>query len=162
AAAGGSPGPSVQWQVSTNGGSTFTDLSGQTSTTLALTKPTVSLSGNQYRAVFSNGCGIATTTAATLTVARKGRTVTGSTASNKVYDGNTSATINTASAALSGVVSGDTVNLSTAGASGAFGTKAVGQSKSVQISGLSISGADSGNYSLTQPTATADISAKGL
>src|SRR5207253_2005280 len=74
----------------------------------------------------------------------------------------TTATINTGSAALVGVVSGDTVNLSTAGASGAFATKTVANGKTVQISGLTISGSDSGNYSLTQPTTTADITAKGL
>ena len=132
------------------------------SATLNLTKPSVSQSGNQYRAVFTNTCGSATSTAATLTVNEKALTVTGITASNKVYDGATSATINTASAALVGVVSGDTVNLNAASATGAFLTKTVGSGKNVQIVGLTISGVDSGNYSLTQPTTTADITAKSL
>jgi hypothetical protein len=57
----------VQWQVSTNGGSSFSNISGATSTTLAFTALT-SQNGNQYRAVFTNSCGTATTTAATLTV----------------------------------------------------------------------------------------------
>ncbi len=66
AAASGSPAPTVQWQVSTNGGSTFTNISGATSTTLTFaTDP--SQNGNKYRAVFTNSCGTATTTAATLT-----------------------------------------------------------------------------------------------
>ena len=134
----------------------------QTSTTLNLTKPTVAISGNKYRAVFTNACSSATSTAATLTVNKKALTVTGITASNKVYDGTTSATINTASAALVGVVSGDTVNLNTASATGAFLTKTVGSGKNVQIAGLTISGVDSGNYSLTQPNTTADITAKSL
>jgi hypothetical protein len=66
AAASGSPAPTVQWQVSTNGGATFSNISGATSTSLTVTvSPAVN--GNQYRAVFTNGCGSATTTAATLT-----------------------------------------------------------------------------------------------
>jgi hypothetical protein len=67
AAASGDPTPTVQWQVSTNGGATFTNVGGATSTTLSF--PTAAgQNGNQYRAVFTNGVGTATTTAATLTV----------------------------------------------------------------------------------------------
>src|SRR5881296_1030883 len=67
AAATGSPTPTVQWQVSTDGGVTFSDIPGATSTTLSFTT-TVSQNGNRYRAVFTNSAGSATTTAATLTV----------------------------------------------------------------------------------------------
>jgi hypothetical protein len=67
AAATGSPTPTVQWQVSTDGGVTFSNVSGATSTTLSFTTA-LSQSGNQYRAVFTNSAGTATTTAATLTV----------------------------------------------------------------------------------------------
>jgi hypothetical protein len=67
AAATGSPTPTVQWQVSTDGGVTFGNLSGATSTTLSFTTA-LSQTGNQYRAVFTNAAGPATTTAATLTV----------------------------------------------------------------------------------------------
>ena len=66
AAASGSPAPTVQWQVSTNGGASFSDISGATSTTLTVAV-SPSVNGNQYRAVFTNPCGSATTTAATLT-----------------------------------------------------------------------------------------------
>ncbi len=67
AAASGLPAPTVQWQVSINGGSTFTNINGATSDNYSL--PTV-LSDNGYlfRAVFNNVVGPATTTAATLTV----------------------------------------------------------------------------------------------
>jgi Immunoglobulin I-set domain len=68
AAATGLPTPTVQWQVSTNGGTTFTNLAGATSTTLTLSAVTVAMSGNQYKAVFTNSAGTATSTAATLTV----------------------------------------------------------------------------------------------
>jgi hypothetical protein len=67
AAATGSPTPTVQWQVSTDGGVTFSNVSGATSTTLSFTTA-LSQSGNRYRAVFTNSAGTATTTAATLTV----------------------------------------------------------------------------------------------
>src|SRR6185369_3737207 len=66
------------------------------------------------------------------------------------------------SAALAGVVSGDTVTLSTASAIGAFADKNVGTNKTVNVSALSLSGADAGNYSLTQPTTAASISKAGL
>jgi hypothetical protein len=76
AAASGSPAPTLQWQVSTNGGSTFTDLAGQTSSPLTLTTPTVSQSGNQYRAVFTNTCGSVNSTSASLTVNKATTTIT--------------------------------------------------------------------------------------
>ena len=131
AGASGSPAPTVQWQV--NNGSGFTGIGGATSSTLSLSKPLVSASGNHYRAVFSNSCGSVNSDAATLTVAAKNLTVTGVTAFDKVYDGTTSATIDTSSADLNGVVSGDSVTLGTGGASGAFLSKTVGTAKTVQI-----------------------------
>jgi hypothetical protein len=74
AAASGVPAPSVQWQVSTNGGATFandTTDAGNTSATLSVASTTVALNARQYRAVFTNSAGTATTTAATLTVTAK-------------------------------------------------------------------------------------------
>ena len=70
ATASGSPVPTIQWQVSTDGGATFTNLTGATSTTLTLSNVTAAMNGDEYRAVFSNTFGTATTTAATLTVAQ--------------------------------------------------------------------------------------------
>jgi hypothetical protein len=67
AAASGTPAPAVQWQVSTDGGKTFTDIRGATSTTLTFTA-SLSAGGREYRAVFSNAVGTATTSAASLTV----------------------------------------------------------------------------------------------
>lgn len=67
AGATSSPAPTVQWQVSVNGGA-FSNIVGATSTTLTFV-PTATQSGNRYQAVFSGACGAAvTTTAATLTV----------------------------------------------------------------------------------------------
>ena len=87
-------------------------------------------------------------------------TVTGLAAENRIYDATTAATV-TGTAALSGVFSGDTVNLDGT-ATGAFADKTVGVGKSVSVSGLSISGPDAGNYALAQPTLSADISAAAL
>jgi hypothetical protein len=67
AAASGTPPPSVQWQVSTDNGSTFTDIPGATSTTLTV-PATAADTGDKYRAVFNNGVGQATSKAATLAV----------------------------------------------------------------------------------------------
>jgi hypothetical protein len=68
AGASGYPAPTVQWQVSTNGGSSFSDLSGETNTTLNLGSVTLSQNGNLYRAVFTNTVTTATSNNATLTV----------------------------------------------------------------------------------------------
>ncbi|MGB7219150.1 MAG: immunoglobulin domain-containing protein [Vicinamibacterales bacterium] len=73
-AASGTPTPTYQWQISTNGGTSWTNLtntatySGVTTTTLTVTNVTAGLSGAQYRAVATNSAGTATSTAATLTV----------------------------------------------------------------------------------------------
>ena len=88
--------------------------------------------------------------------------VTGITAGNKVYDGDTTAALNTGSANLVGVIGGDTVNLDDSAAAGVFADKNVGTGKTVTVSGLALTGADAGNYLLTQPTATADITARDL
>ncbi len=63
----GNPVPTVQWQVSINGGMTFTDIPLATNTSLTFN---VSMPDNQkqYRAIFTNTCGKDTTNAAILTV----------------------------------------------------------------------------------------------
>jgi hypothetical protein len=68
AAATGNPTPSVQWQVSTDGGLTYNLIAGATSATLTLSSTTASQNGYRYRAVFTNSIGSATTSAAVLTV----------------------------------------------------------------------------------------------
>jgi hypothetical protein len=67
AAASGTPAPGVQWQVSTDSGNTFTNVAGATSTTL-IVSATPATNGDEYRAVFTNSAGQATSQAATLTV----------------------------------------------------------------------------------------------
>src|SRR5436190_911284 len=67
AAASGSPAPAVQWQVSTNGGSTFTNIAGATQTSYSFITGSAD-HGKLFRAVFTNSEGSATTNAATLFV----------------------------------------------------------------------------------------------
>jgi hypothetical protein len=89
-------------------------------------------------------------------------TVTGIAASDKVYDGTPKATLNTASAALVGVFAGDNVTLSASGASGAFASKDVGQGIAVHVAGLTLDGAQAGDYQLTSPDASANITPAAL
>jgi uncharacterized repeat protein (TIGR02543 family) len=66
ASASGNPTPSVQWNVSANGGSSWSAISGATSTSYAVTS-TQFVNGYEYEAVFTNVNGSATTGAAQLT-----------------------------------------------------------------------------------------------
>ena len=106
-------------------------------------------SGNNYSYTF--------TPVATGVITAKALTVTGVTANDKTYDATTAATLNTGAAALVGVVSPDAVTLNTGAATGTFASPNVGTNIVVSIAGLTISGTDQGNYSLTQPTTTANI-----
>lgn len=69
AAASGTPAPTVQWQ-SKAGSAEWADVAGATSASLTVAEATAAQSGTQYRAVFTNTKGTATTDAATLTVAK--------------------------------------------------------------------------------------------
>jgi len=65
--ASGTPAATVQWQVSSDGGLTWTDLMGQTNMSL-IVNAVAGLEENQYRAIFSNSGGKTATKAATLFV----------------------------------------------------------------------------------------------
>ena len=106
-------------------------------------------SGNNYAVTFANNT--------TGVITAKTLTVTGITANNKTYDTTTAATLNTGSAALVGVVTGDNITLNTGAATGTFASTNVGTGITVTVSGLTITGTDAGNYSLTEPTTTANI-----
>jgi hypothetical protein len=73
-AASGSPAPTYQWQLSTNSGSSWTNLSDSTTysgalaATLTVANVTAALNGHQYRAVATNSVSGATSLAATLTI----------------------------------------------------------------------------------------------
>jgi len=97
------------------------------------------------------------------TVTKKALTISGAVANNKVYDGTTAATVNFGGASLVGVVSGDTVTINSSAYVANFNDVNVGTSKPVTVTGVSLSGADAGNYSVSQPSGlSADITKAAL
>jgi hypothetical protein len=86
AAATGTPTPTVQWQVSTNGGAGYSNILNATSTSLTL-QAMGDMNGNLYRAVFMNAGGSAPTTPATLTVTKLVPVITWSNPANMIYGG---------------------------------------------------------------------------
>ena len=60
------------------------------------------------------------------------------------------------------MLTGDAVTLGTSGAAGAFATKNVGNAITVTVTGLTIGGTQASDYTLTQPTTTANISPVAL
>jgi Immunoglobulin I-set domain len=71
--ASGVPTPTVQWELSTNAGSTWTPLEGATAGTLTIASAKTSETGNEFRAVYQNIAGEATTKTVTLTVQKAQR-----------------------------------------------------------------------------------------
>ena len=67
ASATGNPAPTLQWQVSTNGGVDWNDIPGATASPYTFT-PSGGDTGKQFRAVFTNTFGSATSAATLLTV----------------------------------------------------------------------------------------------
>ena len=123
--------------------------------------------GSSSNGGLTNNYNVLGTTGSSYTVTAKGITLTGITAADKTYDATTTATLNTSNVAYSGMINGDDVSLGGSG-SGAFATKDVGTNKAVTVSGYNLSGADAGNYVVTQPTGLsatitkADLSLIGL
>ncbi|MDD4931466.1 MAG: Ig-like domain repeat protein, partial [Candidatus Colwellbacteria bacterium] len=115
--------------------------------TLNISTLSVLGSPHSITAVYAGDSGHSGSTSSAITqnVTAKALTVTGITASDKIYDRFTTATLNVASAALVGVISPDSVTLNTGSAVGTFDTKDVGVGKTVTVSGLTITGTDSGN-----------------
>jgi hypothetical protein len=90
----GGTGPTYQWQRSTNGGSSWSSLSGQTAATLTLTSVTTSMNGYQYRIVVKCGTGCScssgtTSNAATLTVVTTATSIATQPSSQMVCAGST-------------------------------------------------------------------------
>jgi hypothetical protein len=107
--------------------------------------------GAQASALHSDGQVLTPT--ATADISQRVLNVT-ATAANKVYDGNTAASIRFGDDRVGGDV------LSLAGI-GNFDTASVGRGKTVSIRGITLGGADAGNYSFpTTLTALADITQK--
>ncbi len=93
----------------------------------------------------------------------KALTVIDATAANKIYDGTTTAALDVSGATLSGLVAGDTtVTLADGSAAGSFSQSDVGNALTVTTSGFNLAGTGTGNYTLSQPVLTANITPKML
>lgn len=162
------------FEVSTNVGSDyFTSIpvgedSGTVNSTTIYVRlaATATVSGSPYSGdITVSGGGAMSQTVATgsSAVSPKDLTITGLSGVNKPYDQTTAATV-TGTAALNGIVSGDESNVTLGGTPTAnFTTGTAGTAKSITVSGYSISGSASANYSLTQPAGlVADITPLAL
>ena len=156
AAAAGTPEPSVLWEVSVDGGNTWSST-GVTTPTLTVQTSAVGISGRLYRAVFTNPCGGSTSVQALLTVGVK-PLVPGVTAAPKNYDGNENAAV--ISCTLSGVEVVDIGNVTcAAGGPNTFEDANAGVGKTVTARNIFLIGPAAGNYalSLTIAVTVADI-----
>ena len=99
----------------------------------------------------------------TVTVNKKDVTVDGITASDKSYDGNTTATLDTSNAMFTGKLDGDTLTVT---GTGTFDNANVGENKTITISDLTLGGESVGNYQLAaegqQTSTTASITPNTL
>jgi trimeric autotransporter adhesin len=86
-------------------------------------------------------------------------TVTGLNANNKVYDGTTAATFSGSAGVTP--LGGDAVSVG-GSLTGTFSDKNAGTGKAVAVGGLTLSGADAGNYVIAQPALSADITPASL
>ena len=97
-------------------------------------------------------------------VEKKEVTVSGITAENKEYDGDTTATVNASGAIITGKETGDDLTVSVSAGS-TFDSADAG-SRTVTLGALTLGGASAGNYKLAtsgnQTTATANITAKDV
>jgi hypothetical protein len=97
----------------------------------------------------------------TADISAKALTISGASATSRVYDGSTIIAVSGGS--LLGVLQGDTVTLVDANAAGTTTDKLVGSSKSVTVTGYALGGANAAGYTVTQPTGlTANITKKDL
>jgi hypothetical protein len=117
-----------------------------------------------------SGLGLAGTDAANYTlelpaglvaaISRAPLALTGLSALDRAYDGSTVALL--AGSASVAPLAGDTVSLA-GSATGAFATRGVGVGKAVSVGGVSLAGADAGNYTLVVPSSlTATVSPAAL
>lgn len=92
---------------------------------------------------------------AVLTIEPKEVTVTGLVAANKTYDGTTAATIS--GGELSGKVEGDNLGVMEYPTAGVFEQADAGNNLEVTFADIVLDGEDKANYTLTQPTLSANI-----
>ena len=163
--------PPIGFEVSTtsdfssNVGTNTSPITTSNSTTIASTTiyvriPATTAAGTYSGNIilsssFANNLNVAT---ATSIVGTKALTITGVIGNSKTYDGTTSATLS-GNAAYSGLVNGDNFTSVTGTPIAVFNNKNIGSAKTITITGYT---APSSNYTILQPTTSADITAKDL
>jgi uncharacterized repeat protein (TIGR02543 family) len=139
---------------------TLTQTSGAVANTsinvrLAATSTVGTYSGNI--ALTSTGASSVNVATVSSTVSQKALTISGLTGINKEYDGSTAVTFS-GTASYDGLVNSESFSVSGT-PSATFNTASVGTNKPITIVGYT---EPSANYSLTQPSLSADITAKAL
>src|SRR5258707_5400955 len=133
-----------------------------TNKTVATGKP-VTVTGVALSGADSGNYTVSQPSALTADITAKNLTISGALANSREYDGGTTATVNFSGASLSGVIGLDAVSINSSGYGASFANKTVATGKPVTVTGVALSGADAGNYTVSQPSAlTADITAKNL
>jgi YDG domain/Bacterial Ig-like domain (group 3)/MBG domain (YGX type) len=132
--------------------------------TFSTNRISAATTNRDFTAVFGGDSNFSNSTSGifALTAGKRALTVAGVVANNKVYDGSTNAILIFSNATLVTIVAGDTVTLNSAAAKGAFANKTTGTNKAVSVSGLVLAGASAANYSVSGPTATANITPRNL
>ncbi|MDO9551044.1 Ig-like domain-containing protein, partial [Rhodonellum sp.] len=154
---------SYQWQVSSNEGTDYVALtnagiySGTATSTLVITKPPVSHNSYRYRVVAMDACGNeAISNHIQLSVNRKSLTVNLIGTIEKERDGTTQASIANENLELTGLIGIDDVSVLNPGA-GSYASALPGTGIQVTVTGLSITGSDAGNYTLSSTSAAANV-----
>jgi len=127
------PGVSYQWQVSTDGGATYSDIVGANTDTYTIASVAANLNNNRYKVIISTQCGVTTSSVATLSV--------------------TAPTAITAQPNNSTVCFGQNANF-TSNASGVGVTYQWEVSTDGGTTWTAITGATNRNYSITAPALT--------
>jgi filamentous hemagglutinin family protein len=142
----------IESDVVTIGAANGTMADKNVGTAKPVTIGTITLAGADAGNYTATGSG-----AASVDITPRPVTSTGVAGVDRAYDGTTVVALNGSAATLANTVAGDNVTLSLAGASGTMSDKNVGAGKPVSVTGLTLSGADAVNYSLTDasnPTVT--------
>ena len=138
------------------GGGTMLDKS------VGQNKPVV-LSGLSLSGSDAGNYVIAGTAGLTVNIAPRGITLAGVSAVDRVYDGTAVVALNTSGGSISGGLAGDDLQLLSTGATATMADKHAGTGKAVTVGGLSLGGADAGNYTVTNGSGlTVNIAQRSL
>ncbi|MBK9735089.1 MAG: choice-of-anchor I family protein [Saprospiraceae bacterium] len=138
--------------VTINGTGTFASAGVGTAVSVTSTQTLGGANASNYTLVLPTGL--------TANITELNLTISGLTADNKLFDGNTTATLS-GTPALVGVIAADLSNVMLTGTYTAnFTSPIIGTAIPVIVTGYTLTGSASGNYTLTQPTGlSADITA---